>query len=509
MSFKLKNTLLLGLLVFFAFNVEAQLETGMPEAQGIPSSAIIKWLDNVEQDCDALHSFVLVRHGKNIAEGSWSPYEKDRPHMLYSLSKSFTSTAIGIAVDEGRLSLDDKVVSFFPDKLPAQVGEILSRMRVRDLLCMGSGNKNDTFPAMKSEPEGDWVKVFLSQPVEHEPGTYFRYNTGATYMLSAILQKTTGQNLLDYLTPRLFVPLGIQNATWETSAQGIKTGGYGLKVKTRDIAALGQLYLQKGAWNDKKLLSEKWVGMATSKQISNGDKPDSDWSQGYGFQFWRCRHNAYRGDGAFGQYCVVMPDQDAVLAITSGLGDMQKVLNTVWTHLLPAMRSEPLASDTETRTRLTDKLASLMLHPVKGERASAIAVDVLGKTYTFEENEKGLQSLTLKQEGNGGVCLTLRNVHGEQRIDCGFCQWSKGEIIFEKVLIQPLGATNGKQVVAASGAWTAPDLYTVQVYFYETPYRLTMAFRFKDGRLCLDLEYNVSFGPRKWQLTGSAVSPRE
>ena len=220
--------------------------------------------------------------------------------MLYSLSKSFTSTAIGIAADEGRLGLDDKVISFFPDKVPAQPSENLARMRVRDLLCMGSGNHNDTLTPMKEGTEPDWVKVFFAQPVEHEPGTFFKYNTGATYMLSAILQKATGQKVLDYLTPWLFEPLGIQNATWETSPQGIQTGGYGLKVRTRDIAALGQLYLRKGDWNGKRLLSEKWVGMASSKQISNGDKPDSDWSQGYGFQFWRCQYNAFRGDGAFG-----------------------------------------------------------------------------------------------------------------------------------------------------------------------------------------------------------------
>lgn len=482
-----------------ATGVSWALETGEPEAQGVSSSAILEWVDAAERDVDALHSFVLVRHGKIIAEGWWSPYEKDRPHMLYSLSKSFTSTAVGMAVDEGRLSLDDKVVSFFPDKVPAQPSENLARMRIRDLLCMGSGNHNDTLPPMREGAETDWVKVFFAQPVEHEPGTYFCYNTGATYMLSAIVQKTTGQKVLDYLTPRLFEPLGIQNATWEVSPQGIQTGGYGLKVKTRDIAALGLLYLRKGDWNGKRLLSEKWVGQATSKQIANGDKPDNDWNQGYGFQFWRCRNNAYRGDGAFGQYCVVMPDQDAVLAITSGLGDMQQVLNLAWTHLLPAMRPEPLAADPAARTRLSDKLASLTLRPVKGERSTPAAAGVLGKTYAFEDNEKGLQSLSLNQDDKG-VFLKLRNVHGEQRIDCGFDRWATGEITFEKALTLPVGGTNGRQVIAASGAWAAPDLYLANIYFYETPFRLTLSLRFKDERLFLDLEHNVAFGPKKWSL---------
>jgi len=504
---KNKSAFCLWALGCLAACVAPAFETAAPETQGVPSKAILEWLDAVERDVDALHSFVLVRHGRIIAEGWWSPYEKDRPHMLYSLSKSFTSTAVGFAVDGKRLSLDDKVVSFFPDKVPAQANENLSRMRVRDLLCMGSGNHDDTLPAMRAAPEGDWVGLFLAQPVQHEPGTYFRYNTGATYMLSAIVQQATGQNLLDFLTPRLFAPLGIRDATWETSPQGIKTGGYGLKVKTRDIAALGQLYLQNGVWNGKRLLSENWVRQASSKQISNGEKPDSDWSQGYGFQFWRCRHNAYRGDGAFGQYCLVMPEQDAVLAITAGVGDMQKELNTVWDRLLPAMGPTPLAPDAATQARLSRKLSSLALRPVQGEGASPAGAGVLGKTYVFDENEKGLRTLSLNQDATG-VYLTANNVHGEQRIDCGTGRWSKGELTFEKALTQPLGTTNGRQVIAASGAWAAPDLYMAHVYFYETPYRLAMTLRFKDDRLYLDLEYNVFFGPRKCQLVGRPSTTR-
>ena len=503
----MKKLLALSLCLFACLSWA--LDSSKPEAEGVPSRAVLDWVDAVEHNVDALHGFVLMRHGKIIAEGWWSPYEKDRPHMLYSLSKSFTSTAIGMAVDEGKLSLDDKVVSFFPDKVPALPSENLARMRVRDLLCMGSGNHNDTLTPMKEGSETDWVKVFFAQPVEHEPGTYFKYNTGATYMLSAILQKTTGQKVLDYLTPRLFEPLGIQNATWETSPQGMQTGGYGLKVKTRDIAALGQLYLRKGDLNGKRLLSEKWVGLASSKQISNGDKPDSDWCQGYGFQFWRCQHNAFRGDGAFGQYCVVMPDQDAVLAINSGLGDMQQVLNLVWTHLLPAMRPEPLQTDADTQARLTAKLASLTLNPVRGEPSSAPSATVLGKTFVFDDNEKGLQSLSLSQDDKG-VYLKLVNVHGAQRVDCGYGQWSKGEMTFEKALTLPVGTTNGRQAIAATGAWAAPDRYVACVYFCETPYRLNMTLTFKDDRLALDLEYNVMFGPqKKWSLTGRPAPPRD
>ena len=471
----------------------AAFEHALPETQGVSSEAVLSWINSVERDVDALHSFVLVRHGKIVAEGWWAPYRRESPHMLYSLSKSFTSTAVGIAVDEGRLSLDDRVVSFFPDKLPGQPCDNLKRMRVRDLLCMGTGNHDDTLPAIKEDVSGDWVRVFLSRPVEHEPGTHFRYNTGATYMLSAILGKVTNQDLVDYLQPRLFGPLGIIDPSWEKCPQGIHTGGYGLKVRTEDIAALGQLYLRKGMWADRRLLSEKWVAMASSKQIDNGSNPESDWNQGYGFQFWRCRHNAFRGDGAFGQYCVVMPEQDAVLAITSGLGNMQQVLDLVWTHLLPGMKEGALSENSQASGELAGKLRSLVLPVVKGEKSSVGGTAFTGRKYLFEENEKGLKSLEMVQRQDD-VVLRLVNTHGLQEIRCGSGSWLPGEITFERELVLPVGTTNGRQGIAASGAWKEQDCYEACVYFSETPFRLTMTMTFADETVALDLKYNVMFG---------------
>src|SRR3954463_7671168 len=178
-------------------------------------------------------------------------------------------------------------------------------------------------------------------------------------MPSAAVQKRTGQPVLDYLKPRLFDPLGIEHPTWETSPQGVSLGGYGLSIRTEDIARFGQLYLQKGKWEGKQLVPEAWVEAATARQTSNGSNPKSDWDQGYGYQFWRSRNGAYRGDGAFGQYCVVLPDQDAVIAITSGVRDMQAVLNLVWDKLLPALKSSTLPTDEESQKRLERTLKGL------------------------------------------------------------------------------------------------------------------------------------------------------
>ncbi len=342
----------------FAANAEAQsvmLPRSTPEAQGVSSVQIREFIETADKKVNSMHSFMLVRHGHVVAEAWWAPESAEKPHILWSLSKSFTSTAVGLAVEEGKLSIDDTVLKFFPDAAPAEPSANLKAMRIRDLLTMNAGHQDE----LNLREAKHWAKAFLAHPVPHKPGTHFRYNTPATYMLSAIVQKVTGETVLDYLTPRLFEPLGIEKPKWETSPQGNSIGGYGLYLCTEDIAKFGQLYLQRGKWNGKQILPAEWVDQATSKQVSNGSDPNKDWDQGYGFQFWRCRHGAYRGDGKDGQFCIVLPEQDAVIAITANTGNMQGELNVVWDKLLPAFRDRPLQEDPEAHSRLNETIADL------------------------------------------------------------------------------------------------------------------------------------------------------
>ncbi|MCA9120611.1 MAG: serine hydrolase [Planctomycetaceae bacterium] len=319
-----------------------------PEAQGISASAIRDFIETADREVNSMHSFMLVRHGHVVAEAWWQPEAADRPHVLWSLSKSFTSTAVGLAVAEGKLNVDDHVTSFFPNDLPPNPSTNLKAMRIRDLLTMNAGHQDE----LNWRQAEHWTKAFLAHPVPHKPGTHFRYNTPATYMLSAVVQKVTGESVLEYLTPRLFEPLGVEKPDWETSPQGISIGGYGLYLRTEDIAKFGQLYLQKGEWNGKQLIPAEWIEQATSRQVSNGSNPDSDWEQGYGFQFWRCRHGAFRGDGKDGQFCIVLPEQDAVIAITANTGNMQAELNIVWDKLLPAFKETALDENSAENERL-------------------------------------------------------------------------------------------------------------------------------------------------------------
>ena len=331
------------------------LPRSTPEAQGVSPAGIRAFIEAADAQVNTMHSFMLVRHGAVVAEGWWKPESPEKPHVLHSLSKSFTSTAVGLAVAEGKLSIDDEVLKFFPDDAPAEPSKNLKSMRVRDLLTMSTGHQTEA----KFSPDTPWMRAFLAQPVEHKPGAHFQYNTPGTYTLSAIVQKVTGQTVLDFLRPRLFEPLGIENPEWAASPQGISTGGWGLKIRTEDIAKFGQLYLQKGQWNGKQLVPAAWVEQATARQMSNGSDPTKDWDQGYGFQFWRCRHGAYRGDGAFGQFCLVLPEQDAVVAITADAKDMQAELNIVWDKLLPAFQAAPLPENADEQAKLKQTLATL------------------------------------------------------------------------------------------------------------------------------------------------------
>jgi CubicO group peptidase (beta-lactamase class C family) len=460
-----------------------QLPRCTPEAQGISSAALLAFIEALER-IPEMHSLMLLRHGCVAAEGWWSPYGPTRPHMLFSLSKSFTSTAVGLAVAEGRLSVEDLLLTFFPDEVPPEGPDAnLAKMRIRHLLSMSTGHDKDTTEQLRANPDGDWIKAFLALPVKHAPGTHFVYNSGASFMLAAVVQKLTGMKLVDYLKPRLFDPLGIENAAWETSPQGINFGGWGLSVKTEDIARFGQLYLQKGMCEGARILSEAWVEEATSKQVMNGKKPNSDWEQGYGYQFWRCRHGAYRADGAFGQYCVVLPAQDAVLVITSAVDDMQAVLNVVWQHLLPALGPAPLPEDTAAQARLADKLSGLALEPPQGQALTRMAAAISGKTFLLEPNPLKVEAVSF-DFGASGSTLKLRTQDDEQVITAGCGAWIEGVM--------------GDRPVAASGVWTAADTFVLTLRYYETPVYDTHTFQFDGDGLLLKGGVNVAFGPKEY-----------
>lgn len=366
-----------------------------PESQGVSSQSILNFINKANECPYEWHGFILLRHGKKIAEAYWDPFHQGGKHTLYSLSKSFTSSAIGMLVDEGKIKVSDRVIDFFPDELPDEVSENLKKMTLHHLLCMNTGHDTDTMGMMRSNEDKTWVQNFLSHPVVHVPGSHFLYNTGATYMQSAIVSKVTGQKLNEYLKPRLFDPLQISDYDWEVSPQGIDTGGYGLRLSTESIARFGQLYLQEGQWEGQQLISREWISEATRYHTSSQDN-DTDWGQGYGYQFWRCKPGFYRGDGAFGQYCIVMPQYDAVLAINSESWDMGKSMQIAWETLLPGFSDSGLPENRKSLQELCSLSKKLKLH-IPASQPELVA-KYSGSTLSFEtdENPYGITKGSLK-----------------------------------------------------------------------------------------------------------------
>ena len=322
------------------------LPRSTPRAENMSQRGISDFLEAVKEHNQEIHSLMIVRNGKVISEQWFDNHAPNKLHDMWSISKTFTGTAIGFAVSENKLKVTDKVISFFPEKLPVAISPNLHALEIRHLLSMSTGNDEGMVDQAR-RTESDWVKAFLSVPFDQKPGTEFQYNSMASFMLSAIIQKVTGEKLINYLTPRLFQPLGITGIVWEENLQGINPGGWGLRAKTEDMAKLGQFILQKGKWNGEQLLPESWIEEATSSQIATlpaGAKreqltikpEDSDWMQGYGYQMWRCRHNSVRAAGAYGQFIILVPDKNAVIIITANAPNMQTELNLVWKHLLPA-----------------------------------------------------------------------------------------------------------------------------------------------------------------------------
>ncbi|MDB6117613.1 MAG: class beta-lactamase-related serine hydrolase [Verrucomicrobiaceae bacterium] len=367
--------------------------------------------------------------------------------------------------------------------MPEPVSDNLASLKVKHLLSMSVGNeKEPTHVVIQQE---HWVKAFLEQPITHEPGSVFMYNSTATYMLSAIVTKLTGQTVLDFLKPRLFEPLGITGMTWETCPLGINTGGWGLSIPTEGLAKFGQLYLQKGRWNGEQILPAKWVREATSFKIQQplADKPGrpkekNDWMQGYCYQFWRCQHDCFRGDGAFGQYTIVLPKQNAVIVMTGESNNMQGELDLVWQHLLPACQSKALPA---AESALPKTLKSLTLALPQGKPILATASELSAKTFKLETNTLGIDSANITFKDS--VC-TFTATAGDTKhvINCGLGEWQRGETLMPgtppRLIAGGAPRTPVPSKVASAAAWKDANTLEMLWRYYETPHHDTVTCKF-------------------------------
>lgn len=463
-----------------------------PESQGVDTQGILDYLAAVAAARMEMHSIMLVRHGKVLAEGWWKPYESGFNHATYSLSKTFTGIAVGMAVDEGIIALDDKVISFFPDQLPAAPGDNLGAMTIHHLLSMNTGHIVD--PGAQTFAGQSWIKGFLASDVDVAPGSHFLYNTPASYMCAAILAKVTGQTLVEYLTPRLFEPLGIQNPQWIKSPEGINTGGFGLSITTEDMARLGQFLLQRGAWQGRQLVSAAWVERATSVQSVNGYcVPGIDSLHGYGYQVWLGQHDCVICPGAFGQYCVVFPELDFVVAHTAAVLDLQAPLDLIHANLLPAVGDGALPANPVATADLDRRLSDLSISPMQGKLSSEVSASVLGVWYRLPENEFQVLRVRIVEDAGGWTALEFDTPHGIERTPIGFGAWTEG-------CTRLYAGAHATDFVPtrASGAWQTPDTWRADIRMIESPQYMMVSLAFCEDKVVFGNEYNVNIGPTKF-----------
>jgi CubicO group peptidase (beta-lactamase class C family) len=446
------------------------LPRSTPGARQVDPAALLALLDRLEGHPEIeMHSLMVVRQGHVVAEGWWAPYTDDHRQLLYSLSKSFTCTAAAFAQAEGLLDLDDTILSHFPE-LDDEVTDPRSRaLTLRHLAAMASGHTRDTFDEAVTLDPDEPVRGFLLTPPDREPGTVFAYNQPCTYSLASVIQRRSGMSLTDYLRPRLLDPLGIGTVGWHSWPPGREVGFTGLHARTEDVAKLGQLYLQRGRWGDVRLIDEEWVATATSKQVDNGDGPAPDWRRGYGFQFWMSRHG-YRGDGAFGQLCVVLPEHDTVVATTARTEQLQAILDALWDELLPGLGAD---GDPTAEEQLSRRLASLQLPPDGGATAPP-AWEPWLTSFAVDREPPGshstLTSIEVRRDGDR-LRLVLREPDNELVVGVGADAWTVSEPRDREGHVVP---------VAASGGWSDQDTLRVAIMFLETPHRLEVTVSLPD-----------------------------
>lgn len=479
-----------------------------PEAVGIRSAAIERFLDELESGFTEMHGLMIMRHGKVCAEGWWSPYAPGLRHGLQSLSKTYAATAVGIAYTEGLLRLEDRVIDILPEYAPDKPGENLKKLTVRHVLCMGCGM--DTMP----RPTENWIRDFLATPVAHEPGTTYMYNSVGSTLLGAIVRKLTGMGLQEYLKPRLFDKIGIdaENLRWMDMPDGMEVGGGGLFATTEDNLRLMKLYADGGVWEGERILAADYVQMATSVQNESatearGNPEAKDNFVGYGFQIWMCRpQGVYRADGAMGQFAIVVPDKDMILSINetaSGAHWAQKTLDTVW-QFLEEIEAEALPDAPEESARLARRLRGLAIdapafapHSPLEEKFSGVRFCTDGEGFTFENGVSRMMSGGRQVPGVSefrfdfgcGVCalhfLQDGQTHTVQIATDGTRRYNE---------LHLAGSPVGKLLL--SGHWSGAETFSVDARWAETCFEKRLEFAFSDtGAAVKDTPAVGGFGP--------------
>lgn len=433
-----------------------------PASVDVASTAIDALLDRLERMSIECHSLMIVRRGHVLAEGWWAPYSADEPHLLYSLTKSFTAMAVGLVADDGLLSLDDQVIDLLPDHVPGDVPAEARLLTVEHLLTMTAGHAEDTLEDAWGLEPSDLVRGYLRMPIAVEPGARYTYDNATTFVLARMVERVSGQSLPQLLRARLFDPMGIVDVEWDRVGSGAVFGFHGLHLTTEAVAAFGELMLRGGRWQGRQLVSRDWMERATRKQVDSRHyspgAPGPDFHSGYGYQIWMSPYG-FHGNGAFGQQCVVVPHLDLVVALTAAHTEVrhaQDTLDAIWECLLPGIdTSGSVAAD----TALSRRLQQLTLSLIEGdeERAPTPLTAIADGTPAQSALPDGAEVTVDRRPGGwlirlGSACT----------VAVGYGRWCES---------RPMG-----RPVVASGAWQG-DVFVSEIHLVNTPHRVRLTIR--------------------------------
>jgi len=456
------------------------LRRSTPLSAGTDSRAIMGFLDDVEAAGLEMHNVMVWRDGAVIAEGWHWPYGPDHLRMSHSMTKSVTACAIGMLIDDGKLALSDKVADFFPEVTIDPDGRA-ARMTVDDLLTMRSGQGKEVSGSVWRGIATSWIDEFFRIPLDHEPGTVHVYTSAASYMLSAIVTRVTGQTTDDFLKPRLFVPLGM-DAHWDVGPDGINPGGNGISWHTADGLKLGILHAQGGVWNGQRLLSEHWVAEATRNHVDN-----------YGYH-WVIGDTYYAALGQFVQMVVVFPESNAVLAINGAMEESARILPHIKRHFPAAFAGN---GDADTDAALAARLESWAAEPAFRSDAKGDAAALAGR-WIADANDRGVLALSF-DVGADQIGFAIEDAEGNHRIAAGLDGWSMAPAYLPGADLHHGYRMEGMPTVAGA-RWIAANRLEIVLHFVEAAFRDTFVITVDGDRLTMERSVNINSAARAWPV---------
>jgi len=459
-----------------------------PESMGVSSKQILRFLQKAEDNGVMMHSMLMMRRGHVIAEGYFAPFTQDHMHRMYSVSKTFASTAIGLLADEGRISLDDKVCDYFKDKLPPDPHPYILDMRIRDLLIMATPHTTTTY----NRDDKDWAWTFFNTEPSHPAGTVFNYDTSGSYVLNVLVERITGKPFLEYLKDKMLRELGFSEEAWCIKApEGNSWGGSGVICTTRDLARLALVYMNKGTIGGKQYLSREYIEAATSKQIDNAPTGHKDYmhGNGYGYQIWILKDGAYAFCGMGMQLAICIPEKDFLFVCT---GDTQGsappyagVFELLWNEIVEKLDADVLPEDEAVARQLEDKLRNLrVVNQLTGQSTSPWAEKVNGCSYALEPNPMGIDKIRVEFNGNEGVLILDKN-EGEKRIHFGMEDYVEGFFPQTNYFGDTIGTPSGKMYrCIANARWTEESKLVIRCYLIDDYFgNMAVTLGFKEDKL--------------------------